>query len=74
MVEEGDIIEIDIPNRSINLAVGHQELQRRREQMDAKGKQAWQPQRDRMVSAALKAYGKLSTSAAKGAVRNVDLL
>jgi dihydroxy-acid dehydratase len=74
LVEEGDIIEFDIPNRSVNLAVDQTVLDQRRVDMDAKGKAGWKPNRDRVVSTALKAYGALATSASKGAVRNVDQL
>jgi len=73
LVEEGDSIEIDIPNRTIYLAVSAETLQSRREAMDAKGAQAWKPvNRDRTVSAALRAYAAMTTSAAKGAVRDVS--
>ncbi len=71
LVEEGDTIEIDIPARSLRLAIDDKELARRRQAMEAKGEGAWQPNRDRQVSAALKAYAALTTSAAKGAVREV---
>ena len=71
LVRQGDTIEIDIPNRRINLAVDEAELARRREEQDVAG---WQPAapRKRKVSTALKAYAKLATSAAKGAVRVLD--
>jgi dihydroxy-acid dehydratase len=73
LVEEGDSIEIDIPNRTIHLAVSAETLQSRREAMDAKGASAWKPlNRDRTVSAALRAYAAMTTSAAKGAVRDVS--
>jgi dihydroxy-acid dehydratase len=70
LVQDGDRIEIDIPNRSIRLAVDEAELERRRAEQEAKG---WQPAhpRKRKVSAALKAYAMLATSAAKGAVRQI---
>lgn len=72
LVEEGDTIEIDIPNRRIHLAVPVEELERRRAAMEAKGVQAWKPvNRERQVSAALRAYAAMTTSAAKGAVRDV---
>ncbi len=72
LVEEGDIIEIDIPNRSITLKVSDDELARRRSEMASKGEKAWQPaSRDRVVSPALQAYAMLTTSAARGAVRDV---
>jgi dihydroxy-acid dehydratase len=72
LVEEGDTIEIDIPNRSIRVAVSDEELAKRRAAMEAKGKQAWQAVgRNRPVSAALRAYAAMTTSAANGAVRDV---
>ncbi|WP_407180264.1 dihydroxy-acid dehydratase [Bradyrhizobium sp. STM 3562] len=72
LVQEGDRIEIDIPARSIHLAVDEAELKRRREAMLAKGDKAWKPaKRKRKVSTALKAYAALATSAARGAVRVV---
>jgi dihydroxy-acid dehydratase len=73
LVEEGDRIEIDIPNRTINIAVSDAELAKRRAAMDAKGKAGWQPTapRHRRVSTALRAYAAMTTSAAKGAVRVV---
>ncbi|MBR1222305.1 dihydroxy-acid dehydratase [Bradyrhizobium sp. U87765 SZCCT0131] len=70
LVQDGDRIEIDIPNRKIHLAVDDAELARRRAAMEAKGAQAWKPaQRTRKVSTALKAYAAMATSAAQGAVR-----
>lgn len=75
LVEEGDTIEIDIPNRRIHLAVTVEELERRRAAMEAKGGQAWKPvNRERVVSIALRAYAAMATSAAKGAVRDVTLV
>ncbi|OGT01334.1 MAG: dihydroxy-acid dehydratase, partial [Gallionellales bacterium RIFCSPLOWO2_02_58_13] len=72
LVQEGDTIEIDIPQRSIALAISDTELARRREAMEAKGGKAWQPvSRERHVSAALRAYAAMTTSADKGAVRDV---
>jgi dihydroxy-acid dehydratase len=73
LVEEGDRIEIDIPNRTIRLAVADEELARRRAAMAARGSKAWKPasERQRKISTALKAYAALTTSAAKGAVRVV---
>jgi dihydroxy-acid dehydratase len=70
LVQDGDRIEIDIPNRTINLLVDDAELSRRRAEQDEKG---WQPAkpRKRKVTAALKAYAMLATSAAKGAVRQI---
>jgi len=75
LVEEGDTIEIDIPNRSINVAVSDEVLAARREAMEAKGDAAWQPEnRQRVVSQALQAYAALTTSAARGAVRDLSQL
>ncbi len=75
LVEEGDSIEIDIPNRTIHLSVSDDELAQRRTAMQAKGSDAWKPiNRERVVSNALKAYAALTTSADKGAVRNLDQL
>jgi dihydroxy-acid dehydratase len=72
LVQDGDRIEIDIPSRSIHLAVDEAELKRRRAAMEAKGAQAWKPaKRARKVTTALKAYAALATSAARGAVRVV---
>ncbi|MHB1188685.1 dihydroxy-acid dehydratase, partial [Thiobacillus sp.] len=73
LIEEGDTIEIDIPKRSINVRLDEAELARRRAAMDAKGAQAWKPvNRVREVSAALRAYAAMTTSAAFGAVRDVS--
>lgn len=74
LVEEGDTIEIDIPNRRIHLAISDDELQARREAMNARGKDGWKPteQRERVVSQALLAYAALATSADRGAVRDVS--
>ncbi len=75
LVEEGDVIEIDIPGRAISVAVSEAELARRRVAMDAKGAHAWKPvNRVRDVSAALRAYAAMATSAAFGAVRDVSLV
>ncbi|MDR3466064.1 MAG: dihydroxy-acid dehydratase, partial [Xanthobacteraceae bacterium] len=73
LVEEGDRIEIDIPSRSIRLAVDDAELKRRRDAMVAKGANAWKPaaKRPRKITMALKAYAAMTTSAARGAVRVV---
>jgi dihydroxy-acid dehydratase len=72
LVEEGDTIELDIPNRKINLAVPEAELERRRAAMVAKGKTAWKPApRKRAVTTALKSYAAFASSAARGAVRIV---
>jgi dihydroxy-acid dehydratase len=75
LVEEGDTIIIDIPNRTINVDVSAETLAARRAAMDAKGSQAWKPAtRVRHVSSALKAYAAMTTSAARGAVRDVSQL
>ncbi len=72
LVEEGDIIEFDIPNRKVHLAVSDAELEKRRAAMEAKGDRAWKPApRTRRVTMALKAYAAHATSAALGAVRVV---
>ncbi len=74
LVREGDVIDIDIPNRTIQLRVDDAELAHRREKMDASGKLAWRPRemRQRKVSTALKAYAALTTSADRGAVRDLS--
>ena len=72
LVRDGDIIDIDIPNRSIGLRVGDEELERRRAAEDDRTG-GWQPaMRSRRVSAALQAYAAMTTSADKGAVRDVS--
>ncbi|MGL4205848.1 MAG: dihydroxy-acid dehydratase [Aeromonadaceae bacterium] len=71
LVENGDIINIHIPERRIEIAITDTELAKRRAAMEAKGKRAWKPaSRERVVSYALKAYAMLATSADKGAVRD----
>jgi dihydroxy-acid dehydratase len=73
LIEYGDTIEIDIPNRTIRLALDDDEIARRRSAMEARGDAAWHPgPRDRKVSGALKAYAALTTSAARGAIRDVS--
>jgi dihydroxy-acid dehydratase len=76
LVEQGDKIKIDIPNRTINVLISDEELNQRRLAMDAKGPNAWKPtkNRPRKVSQALKVYAKFVTSADKGAVRDNSLL
>ena len=76
LIEAGDMIRIDIPNRSIDVLLSDAELAARRAAMDAKGKDGWRPTapRPRKVSNALKAYGKMATSADKGAVRDISKL
>jgi dihydroxy-acid dehydratase len=70
LVEEGDRIEINIPARTIHLAVSEADLAARRAAQDAKG---WKPvkPRARKISQALRAYGLFATSAATGAVRRL---
>ena len=73
LVRDGDRIEIDIPARSIHLAVDDAELARRHEQELERGAAAWTPhERDRRVSTALQVYAAFTTSAARGAVRDVS--
>ncbi len=75
LVETGDTIVIDIPNRIIRVDVSDDELARRRAAMEAKGAKAWKPvDRNRPVSQALRAYAAMTTSAARGAVRDVSQL
>ncbi len=71
LVREGDRIEIDIPNRTIHLAIDDSEMAARRQEQDEKG---WKPveKRTRKITTALKAYAALTTSASKGAVRVVE--
>ena len=73
LVRDGDMIEIDIPNRKINVLLSDDELSKRRAEEEARGKKAFTPPyRQREVSKALKAYGKMVTSADKGGVRIVE--
>jgi dihydroxy-acid dehydratase len=73
LVEDGDLIEIDIPKRTIRLAVDERELAHRHRAMEDRGADAWKPTapRTRKVSQALRAYAAFTTSAARGAVRVV---
>jgi len=73
LVENGDRIEIDIPSRTIRLAVSDAVIAQRRDAMLARGADAWRPAkpRPRKVTTALRAYAAFATSAAKGAVRFV---
>ncbi|MDO5102688.1 MAG: dihydroxy-acid dehydratase [Lautropia sp.] len=73
LVRDGDRIRIDIPARRIDVLLSDEELATRRTEQDAKGWKPAQP-RQRRVSAALKAYAKLATSADKGAVRDLSML
>ncbi len=73
LVQENDAIEIDIPNRTIHLVITDEEMAHRRAKMEDKGKDAWKPvDRVRVVSPALRAYAAMTTSAARGAVRDVS--
>ena len=74
LIEDGDIIDIDIPNRTISLRISDAELAERRVAMEARGATAWRPAEDRprKVSAALWAYAAMTTSADKGAVRDIS--
>ncbi len=75
LVKDGDMIEIDIPNRGIRLDVPDNELHARREEEEARGDAAYTPHsRQRQVSFALRAYASLATSADKGAVRDKSKL
>lgn len=75
LVRAGDIIEIDIPNRGIRIAISDEELDARRVEMEAKGAAAWTPEnRERTVSKALQAYAMFAQSADKGAVRDLSLV
>lgn len=73
LVQEGDTIHIDIPNRTINMQVSDAELAARREEMESRGSKAWKPvSRERYVTPALRAYAAMTTSADTGAVRDVS--
>ena len=72
LIEAGDIIDIDIPARAINVRRAQADLAARRKAMEAKGAKAWKPRnRQRPVSQALRVYAAMATSAARGAVRDV---
>ena len=73
-MQEGDTIAIDIPNRTIRLEVSDEELAHRRIKMEERGKLAYKPKeiRQRRVSTALKAYAALTTSADRGAIRDLS--
>ncbi|MDY0290735.1 MAG: dihydroxy-acid dehydratase [Desulfuromonadaceae bacterium] len=75
LLTAGDIVDIDIPARSINIRIEAQELEQRRARMQQRGKEAWRPlERKREVSRALQAYAATTTSAAQGAVRDITQL
>ncbi|MFR9165522.1 MAG: dihydroxy-acid dehydratase [Dysgonomonas sp.] len=72
LVRNGDIIEIDIPARTINLKIKDRELDARKAEEEKKGKEAFKPVRNRTVSKALKAYASMVSSADKGAIRIIE--
>lgn len=73
LLKDGDLIEIDIPNRSINVLLSDEELTARRNEELARGKDAFTPKdRNRVISKALKAYASMVSSADKGAIRLID--
>ena len=75
LIKSGDIIDIDIPNRSIGIRISDEELRSRREAMNAAGDRAWKPlKRDREVSRSLMAYAALAASADRGGVRDLGKL
>ena len=76
LVRSGDVIDIDIPRRSISVRLSDEEIERRRAEEEARGEDAWTPHvdRPRKVSAALRAYAMLATSADLGAVRDLKRL
>jgi len=74
LLRDGDVIDIDIPKRRIDVRLTAKELAARRREMKALGKDAWTPKRERHVSEALRAYALLTTSAATGAIRDISQL
>jgi dihydroxy-acid dehydratase len=70
LIREGDLIRIDIPSRSVDVLLDEEELEKRRGQAD-KDPSGWKPQRERVVSMALKAYASMVSSADRGAIRVV---
>jgi len=74
LIEEGDRIRIDIPARTIDVLVDAPTLEKRRQAMLARGPNAWRPNRDRVVSQALRAYALMTTSASRGAIRDISQL
>ena len=72
LIRNGDIIEIDIPNRSINVKLSDQELANRRKEEENKGINAWKPNRNRQVSKSLRAYASMVSSADKGGIRIIE--
>ena len=74
LLQDGDVIEIDIPARTIKARVTQKEFAARRRQMLANGADAFKPKRERQVSEALQAFSLMATSAATGAVRDISQL
>ncbi len=72
LVRDGDRIDIDIPARTISLVVGEEELMARRQKEEQRGVTAFTPERERVVSRALRAYARFAASADRGAVRALD--
>lgn len=72
LVKDGDIIDIDIPNRSIDVRISDAELEDRRQEELAKGKDAFKPNRNRTVSKALRAYASMVSSADLGGIRIIE--
>ncbi len=73
LIEDGDLIEIDIPERKINVLISDEELESRRQKELGKGKDAFKPvDRKRQVSKALKAYASMVSSADRGAIRLIE--
>ncbi|MCK4990792.1 MAG: dihydroxy-acid dehydratase, partial [Bacteroidales bacterium] len=71
LIQDGDLIRIDIPSRSMDVLVDKQEMDRRRKEAD-KAPHGWKPQREREVSLALKAYASMVSSADRGAIRIIN--
>jgi dihydroxy-acid dehydratase len=72
LLQDGDIIEINIPGRKIDVLISENELENRRKQQQQRGTAAYSPLlRNRILSGALKAYARMVTSADKGAVREI---
>ena len=70
LVRDGDIIDINIPQRTISVEISDEEMENRRKEEEARGKEAFTPRnRDRVISKALRAYASMVTSADKGGVR-----
>ncbi len=73
LVRDGDIIDINIPQRTISVEISDEELANRRKEEDARGKEAFTPRnRNRVISKALRAYASMVTSADKGGVREIE--